>query len=167
MTCLQPETETRDNIQHPIESNSNMKNSACTGDSNGALQPRPSIRKTNTALNWRGDYQQAALVLELPPLSAWPLAEWTMGKMDYTEGSAHSGIASHAPECASAERRCAAPLAGIQADPLPSLYTTAYHMPLWHQRYAFPPPLYFYFSIFNTTERHTLGYNTKEDFKPT
>lgn len=119
MTCLQPETETRDNIQHPIESNSNMKNGACTGDSNGALQPCPSVWKTNTALNWRSDYQQAALVLELPPLSAWPPAEWTMGKMDYTEGSAHSGIALNALECASAECRCPAPLAGIQADPLP------------------------------------------------
>lgn len=52
------------------------------------------------------------------------------GEDNYAEGSAHSGTALNALEWASAERWCPAPLAGIQADPLPCLYTTAYHMPL-------------------------------------
>lgn len=166
MTCSQPETESRDKIQYPIQSNSKTKDGACTGDSNGALHPCPSVWKTNTALNWKSDYHQVALVMKLPPLCAWPLAEWTMGKVNYAEGSAHSGIALM-PRNVPQQNACVWHhrleskqihyLAFIQQ--LTTCLSDTRDMP-------FLLLFIFNFSIFNTTKMHTLGYTIQEDFKP-
>lgn len=116
-------------FQQPIQSILKSEGSACTADSN-KLPMSVCSEAQHCPVKSKSDFHEVLLVVKLPKLHARPLAAHR--REDELRGGLSTlgeGIALNAPECASAECPCPALLAGIQADPLPSLYTSAYHMP--------------------------------------